>query len=220
MNKKLDCDFYIFKDDNFKVNDQKLISYIKQYYNVVVDDLKYCAEDLKNEIYDNDYYLCVGEGGKNFYKQLNLVHPIKNKKFMCWHRTWKGEIEDGIATDIDEIDFPEKKVVLIEDVIASGTTILEIIEKLAQKGVIVKKVITAIISGNSKLLENSPIDIKYARIIGSKNSLNPFWFPAIYSYRHIFFGDNEMPSIYEIMDEKYFKNEHKIKKIIEEARNE
>ena len=217
-NKNIDCDFYIFNDGVFDVDDTEVIKYISGRYNTVVDSLDDCAKALLDQIDSNDCYLCVGEGGERFFNAIQKHKQLKNVEFLVWHRVWSGEKEVGIETNIDQLQLCNKKIVLIEDVVASGETILKIIAKLQQKGCTVTKVVAAIMSGNSKLLHSDNVNIKYARVVGKKNSKDAFWFPAIYSYRHLFFGDEEMPKIYEIMQDKYFDGEQDLKQIILRSR--
>lgn len=48
--------------------------------------------------------------------------------------------------------------------------------------------------------------------------LDPFWYPPIYSLRHLIRGDEEMPEIYNVLNEKYFNNEDKVEKLIKRIR--
>lgn len=216
--KRIECDFYIFNDGINNVHNAEVIKYISSKYRTVVDNLNNCAKIIANEIDENKKYLCVGEGGKKFCKALSRYKNFKNVELLIWHRLWSGDKEIGIETNIDNIAVPNE-VVLIEDVIASGETINKITAALYKKGCIVKEVVSAVVSGNSKLLNESQINLKYAKIIGTSNNKDPFWFPAIYSYRHLFFGDAEMPDIYSIMEDKYFHGSKKLQQIILKGRD-
>ena len=49
-------------------------------------------------------------------------------------------------------------------------------------------------------------------------SLDPFWYPPIYSLRHLMHGDDEMNSFYKVLNEKYFNNNDKVERAIKRVR--
>ena len=94
-----------------------------------------------------------------------------------------------------------------------------IIFEIKRKGGNVKKIICAIINESSPLIDKSFAETIVAAKIISKDSENPFWYPAIYSTRHLFYGDEEMPKFYEVLNDKYFKDD-KIEREIKKMRSE
>ena len=172
---------------------------------------------LKNINLKDYTIVTVGEGGKQVFKALNkdALEVIEIK----WSRNWKSEISNEFITNIETFNFKSKNIILIEDVIATGETLYNIIFEIKRKGGNVKKIICAIINESSPLIDKSFAETIVAAKIMSKDSENPFWYPAIYSTRHLFYGDEEMPKFYEVLNDKYFKDD-KIEREIKKMRSE
>ena len=120
---------------------------------------------------------------------------------------------------MEKYDFANKKIILIEDVIATGETLFNVISEIEKRGGKIKIIIATIINEGSPLVNKS---FKYTlvskKIKNNKWNKDPYWFPAIYSTRHLFYGDNEMKNFYKIFNEKYFNGSNKIENEIKKMR--
>ena len=218
---------FIILDDNTypnKKNINRIGEEISKYnYKVKILSINNLMERVRNYLYLKninlkDYTIVtVGEGGRQVLKALNkdALEVIEIK----WSRNWKSEISNEFITNIEAFNFKSKNIILIEDVIATGETLYNIIFEIKRKGGNVKKIICAIINESSPLIDKSFAETIVAAKIISKDSENPFWYPAIYSTRHLFYGDEEMPKFYEVLNDKYFKDD-KIEKEIKKMRSE
>lgn len=218
---------FIILDDNTypnKKNINRIGEEISKYdYKVKILSINNLMEKVRNYLYLKninlkDYTIVtVGEGGRQVFKALNKdgLEVIEIK----WSRNWKSEISNEFITNIEAFNFKSKNIILIEDVIATGETLYNIIFEIKRKGGNVKKIICAIINESSPLIDKSFAETIVAAKIISKDSENPFWYPAIYSTRHLFYGDEEMPKFYEVLNDKYFKDD-KIEKEIKKMRSE
>ncbi len=218
---------FIILDDNTypnKKNINRIGEEISKYdYKVKILSINNLMEKVRNYLYLKninlkDYTIVtVGEGGKQVFKALNkdALEVIEIK----WSRNWKSEISNEFITNIETFNFKSKNIILIEDVIATGETLYNIIFEIKRKGGNVKKIICAIINESSPLIDKSFAETIVAAKIMSKDSENPFWYPAIYSTRHLFYGDEEMPKFYEVLNDKYFKDD-KIEREIKKMRSE
>ena len=218
---------FIILDDNTypnKKNINRIGEEISKYdYKVKILSINNLMEKVRNYLYLKninlkDYTIVtVGEGGKQVFKALNkdALEVIEIK----WSRNWKSEISNEFITNIETFNFKSKNIILIEDVIATGETLYNIIFEIKRKGGNVKKIICAIINESSPLIDKSFAETIVAAKIMSKDSENPFWYPAIYSTRHLFYGDEEMPKFYEVLNDKYFKYD-KIEREIKKMRSE
>lgn len=215
---------FIILDDNTYPNKESIYEIgeeISKYnYKIKILSINDLMKKIKNylnlkKIYLKNYTIVtVGQGGKQVFKALNedALEVIE----INWSRNWKNEIANEFITDINNFNFESKNIILIEDVIATGQTLYNIILEIKKKGGNVKKIISAIINESSPLIDKSFVETIVATKIKSKYSEDPFWYPAIYSTRHLFYGDEEMPKFYEILNDKYFKDnkiEKKIKKV-------
>ena len=218
---------FIILDDNTypnKKNINRIGEEISKYdYKVKILSINNLMEKVRNYLYLKninlkDYTIVtVGEGGRQVLKALNkdALEVIEIK----WSRNWKSEISNEFITNIEAFNFKSKNIILIEDVIATGETLYNIIFEIKRKGGNVKKIICAIINESSPLIDKSFAETIVAAKIISKDSENPFWYPAIYSTRHLFYGDEEMPKFYEVLNDKYFKDD-KIEREIKKMRSE
>ena len=221
---------FIILNDGTKIlsnNLQRIISSINKYgYSAYVEDMLLEANQIKNyglNIFENfDLVVSVGEGGKKFLTHL-LQTGIFNKEVinLIWHRVWNKEKSKGFETDIENYDFKGKRILLIEDVIASGKSLYCLKKELEKMGAKVIGVICGIINESSPLINNSFITTLSAKKLKTTNSnLDPFWFPPLYSLRHLIYGDEEMPDIYNEMNKYYFNNNRDVENLIKEIRNE
>lgn len=215
----------IFKSINIKI--KKIIKNIKKYsYNVKVFNISILAKKVikcfkKDNIYF-DTVLTVGTGGKHFLDSIKNDKLFLNKEIinLDWHRHWDNQKSLGFETDISTYDLKNKKILIMEDVIASGMTLVVLKEEIEKRGGEVVAINASLIQEASFLKDKSIVPTYVAVKINKPNdiALDPFWYPPIYSLRHLLYGDMEMSSFYKILNEKYFNNENKIEKMIKKYR--
>lgn len=202
---------------------------IKKYnYNLQVISLQKISQKIikliKKANIDFDTVVLVGTGGKVVFENIKNNSAFKNKNvfYVKWNRVWEGTQSLGFSTDINKFDLRNKKVILIEDVIASGNTLWTLKKCISNRKGAVQAIFSVLIQEGSLISQKSfapTYSICMIRKTGVKD-LNPFWYPPIYSLRHLLYGDLESSLFYEELNKRYFNNEKivetRIKKIREE----
>ena len=221
-----DKNFIILDDNTYKnkINIELLKTKIETYgYNVkifsiveLMKKVKYFLKSKKINL-NNFSIVTVGQGGKQAYIALN--EKAKEEIEIKWSREWNGENSNQFATNIEKFDLKSKNIIIFEDVIATGETLFNVTSEIKKRGGDVKGIICAIINGNSPLINKNFAKTIAAVKINSKDTNDLFWYPAIYSTRHLFYGDQEMPRFYELLNDKYFRD-NKIEKEIKKMRSE
>lgn len=221
--------FIILDDKSYIINKEfeNITNAIKKYnYNVKIIDINYASSILlqylkkKNIIFDT--VVLVGTGGKNTFS------PIKNDTFfdrkeiieLQWHRKWNNSKSLGFETNINNFDFKDKKIMLFEDVIASGSTIFTLKNLIEKNGGKVIGISSILIQETSPLINKSFCNTYSSIMINKPEDINldPFWYPPIYSLRHLLHGDDEMPNIYDELNKHYFNNINNIELLVKEYR--
>ena len=228
---KCDDDFIILDDCTTEITKEvnEIFNLIKKfgYQLKVIDCRKYSIDIvriIKEKNINFDTVVLAGTGGKQVFESIkdDLIFNDKNIYSLKWNREWENDISLGFDTDIDKYDFKDKNVIIVEDVIASGNTLWTMkkeIEKLNGK---VNAIFSILIQESSPLINNSFCPI-YSIITIKKpkdETLDPFWYPPIYSLRHLLYGDSEMPSIYKLLNNKYFNNSDEIECAIKKLRKD
>lgn len=221
--------FIILDDKTFTIdnNFQKVKELIESYnYKVDVIDIKKTAEVivnfLKKRINEFDTIICAGTGGKQLYNSIEDKSLFKEKEvvYLEWHRTWDNEQSLGFETNIDEFSYQDKRIIILEDVIASGNTLYTMMKEIEDRGGKVVEIYSAMIQESSPIIKKSFMNIfSVVKIKKPENpSLDPFWYPPIYSLRHLYDGDSEMENFYQILNDKYFNGEDKVERFIKKIR--
>lgn len=228
---KCNNNFIILDDKTSKINKKikQIFKLIRNYgYNLkIIDSKKYASKIIKiikNENLEFNTVILVGTGGKQMFKSIKDNSVFKNKEiyFIKWSREWKKDKSLGFETDLNKYNLKDKKIIIIEDVIASGNTLWTLkkyIEKLYGD---VIGILSILIQESSPII-NKSFSPTYSVIMINKSrddGLDPFWYPPIYSLRHLLYGDDEMPFIYKLLNEKYFNNESIVEKEIKKIRKE
>ena len=219
--------FIILDDKTFKITSKiiELTKMISQYgYDVDIIDIKDSAIKIVNDLKDKDFdtIVTVGTGGRQLYSTIqdNETFKDKNIYLMKWNREWDKDKSLGFDTNINDFDLENKKIILLEDVIASGNTLFTIKNEIENRGGSLEWIYSSLIQESSPIILNNFCNTTAVVKINSLSdkTLDPFWYPAIYSLRHLLSGDDEMNSFYEVLNEKYFNNETKIEQYIKEMR--
>ena len=230
---KCSNNFIILDDNSEKLNpDYKIITKkIESYkydlitlnsYNIMKNMVDYLEEHCLNNCFDT--VVLAGCGGKQMYKGIKRSKFFLNKDVLdvTWHRIWNNETSLGFETNIDNYNLNNRKIIIIEDVIASGNTLWTLKNTIEKLGADVKYVISALIQESSPIINKSFCPIYSGIMINKPQNelLDPFWYPPIYSLRHLLHGDSEMPKFYQILNTKYFNNEDSVELLIKKYRKE
>ena len=82
----------------------------------------------KNLIDEFDTIILLGTGGSRFFNFFENHMIFKDKKIikLKWSRSWIGNNSNYFETNIDEFNISEERIIIFEDVVASGETVLNI----------------------------------------------------------------------------------------------
>ncbi len=219
--------FIILDDKTFKITSKmnELVELISKYgYQISIVDLKETTKKIINDIETKvfDTIITVGTGGKQVYSTIQDENVFKNKNIclMKWNREWDKDKPIGFDTNIDQFDLRGKKIILLEDVIASGNTLFTLKNEIEKRGGSVEWIYSSLIQESSPIIDKNFCNTTAVVVINSpkEESLDPFWYPPIYSLRHLIYGDEEMNSFYEVLNEKYFNGEKRVEQYIKEMR--
>ena len=204
---------------------RKVFQEINQYgYQVDVVDIKNSANQILEELKTKEFdtIVTVGEGGRQVLSSMKKNAFLRKKEIILlkWSRKWQEDKALGFSTDIDDYDFKGKRIMILEDVIASGNTLFTLKNEIEKRKGKVEGIYSSLIQESSPLVKKSFCPVTSIVMIASPSdkSLDPFWYPPIYSLRHLIRGDEEMPAFYKVLNEKYFKNENRIEKMIKRIR--
>ena len=211
----ISSNFLLFNDYCEITETQHLIVFLERYgYKPLDLHIKELAAPLihcldRNQ-FDGRTLVAVGEGGKKMLRamvDIGLLPAQVANICVKWNREWAISGGNDYETDIDVWNFSGARLILVEDVIASGETIEAFASAVEARGGSVESVVCGLISSNSPLLADFRLKIYSGASVGvtPDAKLDPFWFPAIYSYRHMYFGEIEMPDIYQKMANNYFQ---------------
>jgi len=171
---------------------------------------------------DFDAVLLVGTGGKQVFKNIKDNDIFNNKEIYSvkWNREWDSDISIGFRTNLNHYNLNNKQIILMEDVIASGNTLWTIVNEIRKYGGMVKGIFSILIQESSPIIERSFCPTYSIVMVNKPNNeeLDPFWYPPIYSLRHLLYGDSEMSNIYNVLNEKYFNNNDEIELEIKKIR--
>ena len=223
---------FIVLDDSTVIKKSKLdkiINEIEKYnYKVNIVYMTEIAKKIEEYINDNnclkdiDTVILLGEGGTRFFKYINANNVFSNKEVyrIKWSRLWNGDKSEYFTTNIDDFDIRNKKILIIEDVVASGETLLNINDYLQKYNNQIELLITCLIQECSPLINQSFCKTIAGEVIKeiSNGEDDPFWYPPIYSLRHLLYGDEEMPNIYDNLNKRYFNGDDDVERIIKEVR--
>lgn len=214
-------------DENYKIITNKIKNYK---YNLITLNSNKIMKNLISYLQLNNLSSCfdsvilAGCGGKQMYESIKDSDFFLGKEILdiTWHRIWNGENALGFETNVENYSLINKRVIIIEDVIASGHTLWTLKNTLQKLGAEVIYVISALIQESSPIITKSFCPT-YSGVMIEKaknKSLDPFWYPPIYSLRHLLHGDNEMPNFYQILNTKYFNNNNDVELLIKKYRKE
>lgn len=218
MSKK--SDFFILDDNVMASNISAFEEYLSQkkinYLNISLMEISnLVGQRLFSEVKlpKFDIVVGLGTGGTVMLNMLENYGVFNNisKCRLRWSHVWDESEVIGYSSDIYKYDWNNKKILIVEDVVATGETIITAAKEFEKMGGKVTGVISAIISGLSPFSEKTFIPLvaglKAQSNKGLDEDVNPYWFPAIYSIRHLLYGDKEMPNFYEKLSSTYFSGD-------------
>lgn len=224
--KQINGEFFVLNDGTHCRDINGLILKLSELHDGVCEvDLKKLAKDIYKDCYtilhDERYLIMsLGQGGAKAVGLLNNYQLSSRVIKMKCHRLYDQKCY-RFVDDFDSFDFRDKEVILFEDVIASGETILYASKKIKEKGGAIKCILSLTISGASPCIKKSeafPSIVVGATLNCEKNeqnvrSLSAHWVPGIYSLRHLLYGEEENPAFYSIIADLYFHGKD-IKKLL------
>lgn len=222
-----DCtgNFIVLDDKTYRI-DKNVTTIFKKIgtydYNVFVVNPDNYKSELLDSInnFDYDVIVTVGTGGKQIFSVIKDKLSNHNIINIIWNRAWHNSDSVGFNTNINSFVFKNKKILLVEDVIASGNTLWTLKEEIERLNGTVVGIVSMLIQESSPLFDKSfvpMISLVYVKKPLDAN-LDPFWFPPIYSLRHLLFGDEEMEEFYDSFNKYYFNNSKEIEDIIKSLR--
>ena len=176
----------------------------------------------KNLIDEFDTIILLGTGGSRFFNFFENHMIFKDKKIikLKWSRSWIGNNSNYFETNIDEFNISEERIIIFEDVVASGETVLNINKYLEKNDNKIVMLITCLMQETSPMNNKNFCKTIVGNVINRSNSLDldPFWYPPIYSLRHLIYGDEEMSNFYESLNSRYFNGKKDVENLIKEVR--
>ncbi len=223
--------FIVLDDKTVQIDDRilEIFNRISLYgYNVEVINSDIVMNKVFNYFLESDFdkhfdmIVLVGIGGKQMFS--NIIHREFFKGIeivdLVWHRYWDSNSSSFFETDIYKYDFKDKKICLIEDVVATGNTLLTLKEMIEIRGGKVEMLMSALIQETSPLIHNSFVSMISGIKICKPDDFqkDPFWYPPIYSLRHLLYGDDEMEDFYDVFNDKYFNGDITVENMIKSYR--
>ena len=209
-------DFFILDDGATEYAINEISALIRKYYRrVEIISLKEHAKKIfenQSELFSSEVMtIALGAGGKNIVSLLSRDFTFPQLCCCTWSRVWGTEYRTQFQHNLDSIDLCGKQIVIIEDVIASGETLRAVKNYLLERGASIIKVFAAVISGASPMISNQfALNI----CVGAKlnacglalkdDEFSAHWYPAIYSLRHLLYGEDENPDFYNTISNLYF----------------
>jgi len=199
-NEKLKVEFLILNDLNIP-DVSPLTDFISKYMDCVVYDINDLCKSLKYNFNFKNVY-AVGDGGKIVLGNINI--NTKNFDVILIKRIWKDGKLLGFS-NIENVKIKEKSV-LIDDVIGSGKTLYY----LNSAGVSDMEAVSLIMNSNPSDFkdENGVKGYKNTTctLLVEGNGTDSYWYPAVYSLRHILWKPKENSWYLKNIARQYFKN--------------
>lgn len=217
----LETDFYIIDDtdyiNSFEYQRKNLVELKRQIleygYSLTEEKVDHIAYDLfsiarKSIDFSNiDLFVAIGNGGKIIGESLLKFHQTLNVKWVKFNRIWKNDSVEEFEFDFSDLNITGKNVILLDDVVVTGSSIRKAIEQLNKRKCNVMGCLVG--TTNEDFLKNNlRYSLYVARCISSGKKMqdkrDPLWYPAIYSIRHIFNFENGLENFSKTFAHKYF----------------
>ncbi len=232
--------FFLLDDGTPAPDPSTIVKYLEnQGYTVCTLSLQGVAVLLSNRLIsmlaslDISTLVSLGDGGAQFLAALSsascdLPDHLEILRIR-WSRTWRDDVEGEFEHDLDRFSWDGRRVLLVEDVVASGRTLEGAQSALFERGANVAAVATAVALGTSPWLRMAPVPLLVGLVAHGvdrvpfehgRSTDDPHWFPPFYSSRHLFFGDRDMPRFYERLAALYFGGDDTIQQLVLTLRGE
>ena len=224
------ADFFILDDGTSIKTLEPLVAFLHQHHRKTCvlslrEISKKMSESLKRLIdFDNVFFIGLGQGGATTLNYMidNLDSNISSKNIR-WSRQWIDYNNFYfIKEDLDKSFYCGKNVILVEDVVASGKTVQVASDDLKKAGANVIGVVSALINEKSPALDSGFIDfalygVHTHSLLQKSNLLEAYWFPPIFSIRHLLYGQQEDPFFYQTVSEKYSLPMNQLRNVIDKV---
>lgn len=224
-------DFFILDDGTNVKTLEPLKVFLHQYFeNICVLSLREISQNLYQDFkqlidFDDIFFVGLGQGGTIVLNYM--IEASENQissQNIQWSRHWIDRDNfDFIKGKLDKSIYSGKRIIFVEDVVASGKTIREAAKTFEKTGANIIGIISALINENSPALEPGFFGFAlygvHARPLSYKSDcMDSYWFPPIYSLRHLLYGEQENPLFYQILSEKYSLPQNLLQKTIDKIK--
>lgn len=201
----------------------ELTDFISQYMSCAVYRIDELTDLLKPLAIDSKEIIAIGDGGDLVSRKLLTGREYKK---LTIYRKWRDGNYD-FHYDIPFSSLGSSNVQIIDDVVASGETlsrVREILDPLQLRAFSA----TVLIAGgnfNNKYRTSDGGVYGYdslvsALLVLSDSEDDPYWYPAIYSMRHLLFKQEQNPHYLERMSKRYFNGDSgPLERILDSMRN-
>lgn len=228
----LETDFYIIDDadyiNSFEYQRKNLVELrrrILEYgYSLTEEKVDHITYDLYNialksiDFANIDLFVAIGSGGKIIGESLLKFHQTLNVIWVKFNRSWKNNSVEEFEFDFSNLNIAGKNVIVLDDVVVTGSSIRKVIEQLNKRKCNVMGCLVGI-TNEEYLKINQQYSLYVARCISNgkkmKDKSDPLWYPAIYSIRHIFNFENGLENFSEIFAHKYFSDDLEVVNTLE-----
>ena len=228
---KVYTDFYIINDSNYiNINNNQIVilnklkNMIHQYnMNVIDESLEIIALDLYKLIksipnfQESDLLLGMGTGGKMIGKIIKDYFPSVNVLNINLKRIWENDKTSGFEYDFPISALQNKNIILLDDVIVTGKSVNVLIKELNKINCKVLGCLVGVTNVSFTRIKFKH-NVVVSRVVYGKRfnncSLDPLWYPAIFSIRHLLNHENGMDNFGEIVSDKYFFRDENITNLL------
>lgn len=226
------ADLFILDDrNNYNIVEEEVeairsfLNILKDNYNLHIREITFddmaerLAQDINDFVEKNnvDTIIALGNGGEYLYNSLACYFnkKIKKIKVKC-RKKWLNNLNESYICLEKKQNYGLKNIVL-DDVMVTGDSVIEMEKEISMQGGELLKVYIGVKSFKccyNKLPVKCAFEVK-SRKEKIRNSNDLFWYPPIYSIRHIINFENGLKDFPKVISEKYFEGDIYIEESLE-----